>query len=87
VHVALHPSLLAVLPSSHSSPGARIASPHLFCTCVHAPPVPSDALGHVHPGSTVQLVVQPSLPVVLPSSQDSPGSTLPFPHTQMFTHA
>src|SRR5262245_11758542 len=34
--------------------------------------------------STAQVAVQPSPSVVLPSSHDSPGSTVPLPHSATF---
>ena len=84
-HAALQPSFATVLPSSHCSLPATVASPHTLAgALVHGPPLP-DAVGHVYPGSTKeQSALQPSPAAVLPSSQASPGSMRALPQTQIF---
>src|SRR5688572_1569454 len=68
------PSLLAVLPSSHSSLDSSAPLPHSS----QATP----AVTHVKWGSTVEQVAsQPSPPSSSPSSQVSFGSMTPLPHS------
>ena len=67
-HVELHPSLFAVLPSSHIVDKVlnRLLSPHIseqVSLEVEEPPV------QVHPVSTLHVELHPSLLDVLPSSQ------------------
>src|SRR5262245_59912849 len=89
VQVAEQPSPLTALPSSHISSRSTLPSPHTAAqACV---PVASR-----HAGSLVQVFEQPrsdsigspvkrpfSLPAaaLVPSSQDSPASFMPLPHT------
>src|SRR5689334_9516201 len=68
VQVGLQPSPATRLPSSHSSSGVLMPSPHF---AVHAPPP--------HGGSNVQLAEQPSYGMRFPSSHSSPGSVVPLP--------
>ena len=68
LHVELHPSLFAVLPSSHLVVKVlnRLLSPHISVHVsleVEEPPV------QVHPVSTLHVELHPSLFAVLPSSQ------------------
>src|SRR6266571_7205536 len=81
--VEVQPSPLAVLPSSHCSPGSSAPLPHTArqssgqisgsSPCSHRP-LPQNC-------STWQVAEQPSPLVVLPSSHCSPGSSVPLPHT------
>src|SRR3569623_1323162 len=77
-----HPSPEAVLPSSHSSPVSTLPLPQVMSQArVVVVPLPSR-----HFGSLVQVFEQPlpspkNRPFWSPASQDSPGATMPLPHT------
>ena len=77
VQLALHPSPLAVLLSSHNSEPARFPSPHDI-----AEQVLGSSAVHSYPHSTRQEESHPSPLAVLLSSQDSsPTATSPSPHS------
>jgi hypothetical protein len=83
--LALHPSLLLVLPSSHVSLPARLESPHVVLqTCLEVAVPPEQ----VYPHSTVHPTEQPSPAAVLLSSQKpavflSAPSVLPSPQSSL----
>ncbi len=76
VHIALHPSPLAVLLSSHNSEPARFPSPHDVTVQLLASPAEQ-----LYPQSTPQVELHPSPLAVLLSSHDSSSlATSPSPH-------
>ena len=75
VHVALQPSPLVALPSSHCSGEVRMLSPH---TGINEQMLGS--LVHWKPDSIAQMLLQPSPLVALLSSQVSVPSMSPLPH-------
>ena len=65
------------------------ASRRRTCSCgasVHGPPVRPAPSGMSSPARRGAIGRAPSAATVLPSSQASPGSTLPLPQTQMRVH-
>jgi hypothetical protein len=79
----LHPSLLAVLPSSHSSPKCTSRVPFPQNTLSLGSPTITHLSVQIHPCSTWHKLLQPSPLFLLPSSQFSPlrGSVTPLPQS------
>ncbi len=75
--LALHPSPLMVLPSSHLSLPASLESPQLVLQTLGCAAV------QLYPHSTAHPALQPSPSAVLPSSHPSEVVLIPFPQTSV----
>ena len=81
---AEQPSPSAAFESSHTSPRFALTTPSpQRAARVHGEP----GAGQPHPVSSAQAAEHPSLALVLPSSQVSPGSTRRLPQIDVRVHA
>jgi hypothetical protein len=85
---ALQPSPATVFPSSQDSPALTTLSPQTIVERQIWPVYPASAGGVVHWqfDSSLQLPLQQSPGIKLPSSHCSPGSKVPLPHVLFNVH-